>query len=43
MQDRVAGRYRRPWEDRVKVTDGTPSGFERPTRRYGEKFPKAAE
>jgi formamidase len=43
MQDLVAGRYRLPWEDSVKVTDGTPSGFERPTRRYGEKFPKAAE
>jgi formamidase len=43
MQDLVAGRYRLPWEDNVKVTDGTPSGFERPTRRHGEKFAEAAE
>jgi formamidase len=43
MQDLVAGRYRLPWEDSVKVTDGTPSGFERPARRYGEKFAEAAE
>ena len=43
MRDLVAGRYRLPWEDSVKVTDGTPSGFERPSRRYGEKFPEAAE
>jgi formamidase len=43
MQDLVAGRYRLPWEDDVKVTDGTSSGFARPTRRYGEKFQEAAE
>lgn len=43
MQDLVGGRYRLPWEDSIKVTDGTPSGFERPTRRYGEKFQEAAE
>jgi formamidase len=43
MQDMVAGTYRLPWEDSVKVTDGTPSGFAKPTRRYGEKFQEAAE
>ena len=43
MQDLVAGTYRLPWEDTVKVTDGTSSGFARPTRRYGEKFAEAAE
>jgi formamidase len=43
MHDLVAGQYRLPWEDSVKVTDGTPSGFAAPTRRYGEKFQDAAE
>jgi formamidase len=43
MHDLINGRYRLPWEDEVKVTDGTPSGFVAPTRRYGEKFPEAAE
>ena len=43
MHDLVAGQYRLPWEASVKVTDGTPSGFARPTRRYGETFQEAAE
>lgn len=43
MHDLVAGTYRLPWEGQVKVTDGTSSGFARPTRRYGEKFAEAAE
>jgi formamidase len=43
MHDLVAGKYRLPWEDSVKVKDGTPSGFAKPTRRYGEKFAEAAE
>ncbi len=43
MHDMVAGTYRLPWEDSVKVTDGTSSGFAKPTRRYGEKFQEAAE
>jgi formamidase len=43
MHDLVAGTYRLPWEATVKVTDGTPSGFAKPTRRYGEKFQEAAE
>ncbi len=37
MQDLVAGRYRLPWEDQIKPTDGASCGFPRPTRRYGEK------
>ncbi len=43
MHDLVAGKYRLPWEASVKVTDGTSSGFAKPTRRYGEKFAEAAE
>ncbi|CAN7681837.1 formamidase [Devosia sp. LjRoot16] len=43
MHDLVAGQYRLPWEASVKVTDGTPSGFAKPTRRYGETFQEAAE
>jgi formamidase len=43
MHDLVAGQYRLPWEESVKVKDGTPSGFAPPTRRYGEKFAEAAE
>jgi formamidase len=43
MQDMVAGTYKLPWEDTVKVTDGTPSGFAKPTRKYGERFQEAAE
>ena len=34
MHDLVAGRYRLPWESEVKQTDGTSSGFKRPTRHY---------
>jgi formamidase len=37
MHDLAAGRYRLPWEDEVKVTDGTGFGFKRPTRHFGEK------
>ncbi|MEO6013118.1 MAG: formamidase [Devosia sp.] len=43
MQDMVAGTYRLQWEDKVKVTDGGPSGFAAPTRLYGEKYQEAAE
>ena len=42
MQDMVAGTYRLPWEDQVKVTDGTSCGFPVPTRMFG-KTAKAAE
>ncbi|MCB2101899.1 MAG: formamidase [Rhodobacterales bacterium] len=34
MQDLMAGQYRLPWEDQVKVTDGTSCGFDAPTRDY---------
>ena len=43
MQDMVAGRYRLPWEDEVKVVDGTSCGFPAPTRRYGNHLSEAAE
>jgi formamidase len=34
MTDLAAGQYRLPWEDKVRVTDGTPCGFPAPTRTY---------
>jgi formamidase len=34
MTDLAAGRYRLPWEDQVRVTDGTSCGFPAPTRTY---------
>jgi formamidase len=43
MQDLVAGQYRLPWEDSVKITDGTSCGLPAPTRRYGERLQDAAE
>lgn len=43
MHDLMAGKYRLPWEDEVKVTDGTSCGFAAPTRVYGESLKKAAE
>jgi formamidase len=43
MQDMVAGTYRLPWEDQVKIIDGTPCGFAPPTRMYGARTSKAAE
>jgi formamidase len=43
MHDMVAGTYKLPWEHTVKVTDGTSSGFAKPTRKYGERFQEAAE
>ncbi|CZT37390.1 formamidase [Rhizobium sp. 9140] len=43
MHDLIAGTYRLPWEDAVKVTDGTPCGFDKPTRKYGESTRQAAE
>jgi len=32
MKDLVAGRYRLPWEDEVRITDGTSCGFAPPMR-----------
>jgi formamidase len=43
MQDMVAGTFRLPWEDQVKVTDGTSCGFPAPTRIFGPRTAKAAE
>ena len=37
------GAFRLPWEDQVKVTDGTTCGFPAPTRIFGAKTGKAAE
>ncbi|HTT79208.1 MAG TPA: formamidase [Stellaceae bacterium] len=36
MHDLLAGRYRLPWENEVRVTDGTSCGFAAPTRPYRE-------
>lgn len=41
MHDLVAGEYRLPWEDSIRVTDGTSCGFAAPTRAHGQK--EAAE
>jgi formamidase len=38
MQDMVARRYRLPWENEVKVVDGTSFGFPKPTRDYVERI-----
>ncbi|MCY4589144.1 MAG: formamidase [Alphaproteobacteria bacterium] len=43
MTDLVAGRYRLPWEDAVKETDGASCGFPAPERFHGEKATEAAE
>ncbi len=43
MHDLAAGTYKLPWEDSVRVTDGTTCGLPAPTRRYGETFKQAAE
>jgi formamidase len=43
MRDLMAGRYRLPWEDDVRATDGTSSGFPVPTRRYSSSRQEAAE
>jgi formamidase len=43
MQDMVAGTFRLPREDQVKVTDGTSCGFPVLSRIFGPKTAKAAE
>ena len=43
MTDLVMGRYRLPWEDAVKETDGASCGFPAPERFHGEKATEAAE
>ncbi len=37
MHDLVNQRYRLPWEDRVRVTDGTSCGFPAPDRSYADQ------
>ncbi len=37
MRDLAAGEYRLPWEEKVRVTDGTSCGFPEPTRLFGER------
>ncbi|HEY0791898.1 MAG TPA: formamidase [Chthoniobacterales bacterium] len=41
MHDLMAGQYRLPWEDEVKVVDGTGCGFPAPARTYqgGDRLP----
>jgi len=34
MTDLAAGQYRLPWEDQVRITDGTSCGFPAPTRTW---------
>lgn len=44
MTDLAKGEYSLPWEDKVKITDGTSCGFDVPTRFYGQdKKQEAAE
>ncbi|MDF2232898.1 formamidase [Albimonas sp. CAU 1670] len=43
MQDMVAGTARLPWEDAVKITDGTSCGFPEPTRTFAPGAKEAAE
>ncbi len=43
MQDMVAGQYHLPWEDSVRVTDGTSCGIAAPTQDYLPLSRKAAE
>jgi formamidase len=42
MQDMVDGTFRLPWEDQVKMTDGTSCGFPVP-RRVRAKQAEAVE
>lgn len=36
MQDLVRNTYRLPWEDKIKITDGSSCGFAAPTRKYAK-------
>jgi formamidase len=40
MQDMVAGTFRLPWEDQVKVTDGTSCGFPAPRASLARRPPR---
>lgn len=43
MTDLAKGEYSLPWEDEIKITDGTSCGFDVPTRIYGQQNKDAAE
>jgi len=43
MTDLAAGAYRLPWEDSVRISDGTSCGFPAPTRVFGQLTQEAAE
>ncbi|MDH4393830.1 MAG: formamidase [Aquabacterium sp.] len=43
MQDMVAGRYKLPWDASIQVRDGSPCGFEPPSRRYFGPEPNPME
>jgi formamidase len=43
MTDLAQGRYRLPWEDEVRITDGTSCGFPEPVRIHGGTAKEAAE
>jgi formamidase len=40
MTDLAKGAYRLPWEDEVKITDGTSCGFPLPNRKFAEQEPQ---
>jgi formamidase len=43
MHDLMAGKYRLPWENDVRVTDGTGCGFDKPNRFFENPTKSAAE
>jgi formamidase len=43
MTDLAKGEYSLPWEDEIKITDGTSCGFDAPTRIYGQQNKGSAE
>ena len=43
MHDMVAGRYQLPWDASIQVRDGTPCGFDAPTRAYRGPEPNPFE
>ena len=43
MQDMVAGTFRLPWDATIQVRDGTPCGFDAPTRAYRGAEPNPVE
>ena len=43
MRDMVDGRYKLPWDASIQVRDGTPCGFDAPTRAYRGPEPNPVE